>query len=150
MQLELVTNLHEVCSCIITEVLIICPGSPAECDYPLCCSPGQARAGAGAGAGAGRWGEYTCDTPPWTLEATLAHIRDTQPDLDLVLVTGDLPAHDIWRQSRASNLHTIRIVAEALHKYFPDTPVLPAIGNHEGFPVNMFPGLTSMIISYLG
>ena len=68
MQLELVTNLHEVCSCIITEVLIICPGSPAECDYPLCCSPGQAR----AGAGAGRWGEYTCDTPPWTLEATLA------------------------------------------------------------------------------
>jgi len=30
---------------------------------------------------------------------------------------------------------------EYFRKYFPHIPVLPAIGNHESFPVNMFPAL---------
>ena len=57
-----------------------------------------------------------------------------------VYVAGDLPAHDVWLQSEDSNLHVIQVVAAALRKYFPNIPVLPAIGNHEAFPVNMFPG----------
>ena len=58
----------------------------------------------------------------------------------MIILTGDLPAHDIWLQTQDYNLGTIKIVADALKKYFPGIPVLPAIGNHEGYPVNMFPG----------
>jgi len=116
-------------------------GSPSTCKYPLCCSkdlprhphhPRPAR----------YWGEYMCDLAPWTLEAALANIASTHPDLEYVLLTGDLPAHDIWLQSEESNLGVIQLVASALKKHFPDIPVLPAIGNHEAFPVNMFPDPT--------
>ena len=32
-----------------------------------------------------------------------------------------------------------QVVADSLKKHFPNVPVLPSIGNHESFPVNMFP-----------
>ena len=118
-------------------------GAPVNCDYPLCCQPdlttNQTVEGGGAGRGARRWGEYTCDLPPWTLEASLAAIARSHPAIDYIILTGDLPAHDIWRQSKAANTEITQVVAAALHKHFPDTPVLPAIGNHESFPVNLFP-----------
>ena len=126
------------------------------CDYPLCCTADLDTSDPGD-PGAGHWGAYTCDTPPWTLDTSLAHIKvgcsvmlsdclivhspqATQPDLDMIILTGDLPAHDIWLQTQDYNLGTIKIVADSLRKYFPHIPVLPAIGNHEGYPVNMFPG----------
>ena len=50
------------------------PGSPTECDFPLCCSA-DLEASDPSDPGAGHWGAYSCDTPPWTLESTLAHIK---------------------------------------------------------------------------
>ena len=95
--------------------------------------------------GAGYWGAYACDTPTWTLDATLANIKKSHPDIDLILLTGDIPAHDIWQQSQEYNLYTIEVVAKAFEKYFPNIPVLPAVGNHESFPVNMFPGEVNLL-----
>ena len=34
---------------------------------------------------------------------------------------------------------SFKVVADSLKKHFPNVPVLPSIGNHESFPVNMFP-----------
>ena len=116
-------------------------GSATKCKYPVCCLSDLDKGNGDSGAG--YWGDYTCDLPPWTLDTTLAHIKRTHTDITLVLLTGDLPAHDVWLQSQQYNLDTIKIVASALKKYFPNIPVLPAIGNHEGFPVNMFPGLSN-------
>ena len=53
---------------------VFTPGSPSECDYPLCCTAGLEASDPGD-PGAGHWGSYSCDTPPWTLETTLAHIK---------------------------------------------------------------------------
>ena len=81
------------------------------------------------------------------MDATLATIQKNHPDIDLILLTGDIPAHDVWQQSKEYNLYTIEVVAKAFEKYFPNIPVLPAVGNHEGFPVNMFPGNNRMFVS---
>lgn len=114
-------------------------GSPTKCDYPLCCLSFLNRTDSADG-GAKYWGDYACDLPPWSLDSTLANIKTNHPDIDMILLTGDFPAHDVWLQSQNYNLETIQIVSSSLRKYFPNTPVLPSVGNHESYPVNMFPG----------
>ena len=118
-------------------------GSAVDCKYPICCLSSLPSI-SHSGAGAQYWGDYHCDLPPWTLDATLRHIKLHHQDLDYIILTGDLPAHDVWLQTESDNIHSIQVVAAALQKYFPDIPVLPAIGNHESFPVNMFPGDLSL------
>ena len=101
-------------------------------------------------------------------------IAERHRDIDYILLTGDFPAHDIWRQSRKDNLASSKAVVDIVRKHFPsksthyshithiilyhffsaativadwhskypllsDTPAYPAVGNHESFPVNMFP-----------
>ena len=38
--------------------------------------------------GARKWGEYTCDLPPWTLDQMLGDIAARHPDIAWVIVTG--------------------------------------------------------------
>lgn len=50
---------------------------------------------------AGRWGDYKCDVPMRTLENLMQFIADNLIDeFDWVYWTGDLPAHNVWAQSR--------------------------------------------------
>ena len=39
-------------------------------------------------ARARKWGEYTCDLPPWTLDRMLGDIAERHPDISWVIVTG--------------------------------------------------------------
>ena len=51
-----------------------------------------------------RWGDYRkCDTPLRTIEAMYKHIA-SHHSIDLIYWTGDLPPHDIWKQSRDGNV----------------------------------------------
>ena len=51
-----------------------------------------------------RWGDYRkCDTPLRTIEAMYKHIANHH-SIDLIYWTGDLPPHDIWKQSRQGNV----------------------------------------------
>ncbi|CAG9764151.1 unnamed protein product [Ceutorhynchus assimilis] len=59
-------------------------------------------------------------------------------DIDYILWTGDLPPHDIWNQTKEYNLNVIRTTIEMVIKAFPDTPIFPAIGNHEASPSGNF------------
>ena len=52
------------------------------------------------------------------------------------MITGDFPAHDIWRQSRQLNLAHTKRMAELVTSIFPDKLILPTVGNHESFPMN--------------
>ncbi|XP_076040570.1 sphingomyelin phosphodiesterase-like [Oratosquilla oratoria] len=118
-------------------------GSPAHCEYPVCCrdypSPSPAEENGTAVEGAGEWGSYSnCDIPLKTLERMLSHVSSTEPEIDLVYVTGDIPAHDDWSQTQARNLESLNATMSALKKFFPSTPVLGALGNHESAPVNSF------------
>jgi len=116
------------------------PGANAECNEPLCCRissgpppPPQSRKGAGI------WGDYRkCDTPRVTIESMLGHIRDAHPDIDYIIWTGDIPAHDVWNQTHSSNINVIKDTVDLMLQYFPHTPIFPALGNHEGAPVNSF------------
>lgn len=50
---------------------------------------------------AGRWGDYKCDVPMRTLENLMQFIADNLIDeFDWVYWLGDLPAHNVWAQSR--------------------------------------------------
>ena len=51
-----------------------------------------------------RWGDYRkCDTPLRTIEAMYKHIA-SHHSIDLIYWTGDLPPHDIRKQSRHGNV----------------------------------------------
>ncbi|XP_019379299.1 PREDICTED: sphingomyelin phosphodiesterase [Gavialis gangeticus] len=88
---------------------------------------------------AGYWGSYgKCDLPLHTLESLLAQLGPAGP-FELAYWTGDIPAHDVWEQSRADQLRALRTVTTLLRKHLGTLPVYPAVGNHEAVPVNGFP-----------
>jgi sphingomyelin phosphodiesterase len=60
-------------------------------------------------------------------------------DIDYIVWTGDLPPHDVWNQTRDDQLHVLKETVDQLVRYFPNTPIFPALGNHESTPVNSFP-----------
>ncbi|ROT72613.1 Sphingomyelin phosphodiesterase B [Penaeus vannamei] len=113
------------------------PGSNAECGEKYFCCREESGVVETPEAAAGYWGDYrNCDAPRWLLEAIFSHINETHQDLDLILWTGDLIPHNVWNTTREGNLDIIRQTVQMVKQYFPDTPVFPAIGNHESHPVN--------------
>nr|API81380.1 venom toxin [Hemiscorpius lepturus] len=113
-------------------------GSNANCKEPLCCRLAD-KVPANPEDRAGRWGDYrNCDTPLRTLEHMLKHISQNHK-IDYVLWTGDIPAHDIWNQSRSDQVFFLRYISKLMSRYFKGIPIFPALGNHESFPVNSFP-----------
>ncbi|KAG0431190.1 hypothetical protein HPB47_022011, partial [Ixodes persulcatus] len=112
-------------------------GSLASCAEYLCCHADDGRPHGPDQKAAGRWGSFQlCDIPSRTYESMLRHIRDNQK-IDYVIWTGDVVAHDIWNTSREKTLAMIDYTSMSLAEYMgPSVPVYPALGNHEGEPVN--------------
>lgn len=115
------------------------PGSPADCKAPLCCrnDSGMFR---WHKREAGYWGTYSkCDLPLHTVEHLLEHVAKSGP-WDWVYWTGDIPAHNVWSQTRTQQLSELSVISRLIHKHLgPNVTVYPAIGNHESTPVNSFP-----------
>ncbi|XP_077596610.1 sphingomyelin phosphodiesterase [Stigmatopora nigra] len=113
-------------------------GSAADCKEPLCCrndsySPPWRR------EPAGYWGTYSkCDLPLWTVENLLQNVARSGP-WDWAYWTGDIPAHNVWSQTRKQQLSELTVITRIIQKYLPNVTVYPAIGNHESTPVNSFP-----------
>lgn len=115
------------------------PGSNAECNEPLCCRANDGKPDPGT-SGAGQFGDYRdCDTPLWTLEGLFSHLQAKQDQFDYIMWTGDLPPHNVWNQTRASQTGILKSLSAMVLKYFPNKPVFPSLGNHESSPVNSFP-----------
>ncbi|KAM9455654.1 sphingomyelin phosphodiesterase [Clarias gariepinus] len=114
-------------------------GSAADCKQPLCCRNRSGRANWRHRA-AGHWGTYSkCDLPLRTIENLLQNVAKAGP-WDWVYWTGDIPAHDVWSQTRAQQLNELTTISRLIRKYLgPDVNVFPAVGNHESTPVNSFP-----------
>lgn len=55
---------------------------------------------------------------------------------DYVLFAGDLMRHQDWTYTKQGHLALIENFTALLIEYFPNTPVLWTIGNHEGVPIN--------------
>ncbi|KAI1300253.1 Sphingomyelin phosphodiesterase [Halotydeus destructor] len=110
-------------------------GGDAVCGEPLCCRPALREAPGHELSG--YWGDYRdCDIPLRTLDAMLAHIGAHHGDLDYVMWTGDVPAHDVWNQTRKGQIKLLRTVSALIDKHLGHVAVLPALGNHESAPVN--------------
>lgn len=114
-------------------------GSSADCKDPLCCrnesgSPSWRR------REAGYWGTYSkCDLPLRTVENLLENVARAGP-WDWVYWTGDIPAHNVWSQTRKQQLSELTVISRLIHKHLgPNVTVYPAVGNHESTPVNSFP-----------
>lgn len=114
-------------------------GSAAECKEPLCCR-NESGTPTWRHQGAGYWGTYSkCDLPLRTVEHLLQNVAKAGP-WDWVYWTGDIPAHNVWSQTRAQQLNELTIISKLVKKYLgPKVSVYPAVGNHESTPVNSFP-----------
>lgn len=115
------------------------PGSSPDCKHPLCCrkdsgTPSWRR------REAGYWGTYSkCDLPLRTVENLLENVAKAGP-WDWVYWTGDIPAHNVWSQTRKQQLSELTVISRLIHKHLgPNVTVYPAVGNHESTPVNSFP-----------
>ncbi|XP_017273434.1 sphingomyelin phosphodiesterase isoform X2 [Kryptolebias marmoratus] len=114
-------------------------GSAADCKEPLCCrnSSGFPR---WRQREAGYWGTYSnCDLPLHTVENLLENAARAGP-WDWIYWTGDIPAHNVWSQTRSQQLTELTVISRLIHKHLgPNVTVYPAVGNHESTPVNSFP-----------
>ncbi|XP_041480574.1 sphingomyelin phosphodiesterase-like isoform X3 [Lytechinus variegatus] len=113
-------------------------GSNTDCGEPICCRSNDGPPAPGV-PGAGKWGDLRgCDASLKLMINTLEEISKTQK-LDMIYMTGDLPAHDVWNQTRSDNIGVFNLVTDLFLKYFPGVKVYGALGNHESAPVNSFP-----------
>ncbi|KAK6618144.1 hypothetical protein RUM44_002595 [Polyplax serrata] len=113
-------------------------GAKVNCPEPLCCRVQNGPAVNGE-KGAGKWGDWNCDIPERTLDSMLEHAAKKNSDIDYIIWTGDIPAHDIWQQSKMSNLELLDKAVAKIKKFFPRVPVYAAVGNHEAAPTDIFP-----------
>lgn len=124
-------------------------GGDALCGEPLCCRKGT-KGAIGPERQAGFWGDYRdCDIPLRTLDGLLKHVATFHQDLDYVLWTGDVPAHDVWNQTRDGQLKLIRTVSLLLERHLGHLPLFPALGNHESAPVNRWAQSSSSLFLIL-
>lgn len=113
------------------------PGLSNDCNEPLCCRiPNKPGSGSKA---AGFWGDYNCDVPYHTVVNLMENLQNRNSEFDWVYWTGDLPAHNVWNNSRESVLDILDNITQLLTTYLENKTVFPSFGNHEGVPVNSFP-----------
>jgi sphingomyelin phosphodiesterase len=75
------------------------------------------------------------------IDQLLKHITSSHDmsEINYIVVTGDYSPHDVWNTTKQSIVTDSRTVTTLLKNQFPQELVVPVLGNHEGFPVNMFP-----------
>ena len=109
-------------------------GLNAECGEPLCCRPPNNSTPPGRLAG--RWGDHLCDLPLQTANNLFEHLALHKDEFDWVYWTGDLPAHNVWNQTRSEQLVLLGLLAMQMEFFLGDKKIYPTLGNHESAPVN--------------
>ncbi|GMT31295.1 hypothetical protein PFISCL1PPCAC_22592, partial [Pristionchus fissidentatus] len=88
---------------------------------------------------AGKWGSvFNCDLPYRTFDVAMKHISNTHKDLDYIVITGDMEAHDMWAYTKEKTKANLENITATMNKHFPNTPIYQAVGNHEGVPSDAF------------
>ena len=109
-------------------------GLNAECGEPLCCRPPNKPAPPGRPAG--HWGDYKCDLPWATANNLFEHLSQHKDDFDWIYWTGDLPAHNVWNQTRTEQLEILKLLSTQIRLFLGNKMIYPTLGNHESVPVN--------------
>lgn len=112
------------------------PGSDAHCEEGICCRRDQGFPN-DPGNAAGFWGDYrACDSPWHTVEDIVNRVKAEYKHIDLIYYTGDTVDHFGWKTSIEHNSASIRRMTEYFKNEFPNVPLYPVLGNHEGHPTN--------------
>ena len=116
-------------------------GTVANCILPICCRElrdddlvpvKQVLAGLYGTTG-------KCDANIETVKAFAAKAKELNPDY--IMFTGDNIAHSVWTVTQDEVITATKMQIEAIQAEFGlDTPIYPAIGNHEKAPVDEFHG----------
>eukprot|EP01094_Clydonella_sp_ATCC50884_P029575 TRINITY_DN9308_c0_g1_i1.p1 TRINITY_DN9308_c0_g1~~TRINITY_DN9308_c0_g1_i1.p1 ORF type:complete len:447 (+),score=84.54 TRINITY_DN9308_c0_g1_i1:143-1483(+) len=85
------------------------------------------------------YGKFGCDSPPALLNATLRGMQQLLEDPAFIVVGGDWAGHGMPNQSMV--LAMLSEASHTLRAFFPDTVVVPALGNNDftddyHYPVN--------------
>lgn len=74
------------------------------------------------------------------LDAWFDAITDLPFPLDFIMWTGDNPPHDIWEESRTTQLFRTEYLVDRLYAAYADSnvTVYPALGNHETYPCDQY------------
>lgn len=75
------------------------------------------------------FGKFGCDTPPALLNATLHAMVEVQPDPSFIVVGGDWSGHGMPNESVVFEM--VEQASRTLRHFFPDTLVIPALGNND-------------------
>lgn len=89
-------------------------------------------------------GRYKCDSSQSLIESALSKMTEINPDPEFIIMTGDLIAHFTMNLLKEDgtydynyNKHLLYSshtkIAELLKKYFPNTQIIPSIGNNDGY-----------------
>lgn len=90
-------------------------GTAADCKEPLCCRK-DSELPSGRRRGAGYWGTYSkCDLPLRTIKNLMENVAAAGP-WDWVYWTGDIPAHNVWAQTRNQQLSELKVISRLIHK----------------------------------
>ena len=124
-------------------------GFESRCKDPICCRPPHSPGmGKTIHHPAGPFGEYKCDTPLRLAQEVLFKAKQVAGDaLKMVVMSGDLPPHDIWNSSMVSVINVEEIVkTQLIDEFTPENaservPVFMTVGNHESSNVNSFPAM---------
>ncbi|WAR02222.1 ASM-like protein, partial [Mya arenaria] len=79
---------------------------------------------------AAMWNVTLPDTPKPPI------IPPKPPKFDYVLFTGDIPAHNVWNQTRGDQTVAMSTFTHYMKTYLPKKMMFPTLGNHESAPVN--------------
>jgi len=113
-------------------------GSLADCDEPLCCRKHDGKATDKTTAPKFGYSGH-CDTNVLMFHNMLEGIAENHKDVKYIYWTGDIPAHNVWNQSKENQIDAITYATVTFKKYFPEKKIFPTLGNHEGYPVDSFP-----------
>ena len=86
---------------------------------------------------AGFWGtpKVSCDMPGYFFSETLKSIKNTRDKPDFIVLLGDNVGHQFFRQPGSALTNATEFIFKEVKGAFPDTPVIPVLGNHECHPV---------------
>lgn len=98
----------------------------------------------------GVFGDFYCDAPWRLVVSALRAMKRLEPAPSFIVWTGDSSAH--FRVPRPPTMEyvyaTERSIVKAMREEFPETLVLPALGNHDSSPIDFFPGKIKLGINH--
>nr|XP_032808958.1 acid sphingomyelinase-like phosphodiesterase 3a [Petromyzon marinus] len=89
---------------------------------------------------AGPFGSHMCDSAWRLVQSALENMRSLDPDPDFLVWTGDSPPHlPVKELSTREVLEIMGNFTTLIRSTFPNTPVIPALGNHDYWPQDQDP-----------